>query len=48
MGILQQLFPAKTAITSETNKAEIDYSESEIKRLPGGDQPQVRVDRNDD
>jgi hypothetical protein len=33
MGILQRLFPAKTAITSETIKAEIDYSESEIKRL---------------
>jgi chromosome segregation ATPase len=33
MGILQRLFPAKTAITSETIKAEIDYSESEIKQL---------------
>ncbi|MDR6304492.1 hypothetical protein GGQ85_002202 [Nitrobacter vulgaris] len=33
MGILEKFFPAKTAITSETIKAEIDYSESEIKRL---------------
>jgi hypothetical protein len=33
MGILQRLFPAKTAITSATIKAEIDYSEAEIKRL---------------
>jgi hypothetical protein len=33
MGILQRLFPAKTTITSATIKAEIDYSEAEIKRL---------------
>jgi hypothetical protein len=33
MGILEKLFPAKTAITSATIKSEIDYSESEIMRL---------------
>jgi hypothetical protein len=41
MGILEKFFPAKTVVTSATIKAEIDYSESEIKHLQAEISPKL-------